>query len=57
MFVSKYKESVAHLFFNCCVARELWNEFADILGVPPVVVDFESMAKNWLGGNRLTILN
>jgi hypothetical protein len=50
------KEFVTHLFFNCCVARELWNEFADILGVP-VIVDFESMAKNWLGGNRLTILN
>jgi hypothetical protein len=50
------KEFVTHLFFNCCVARELWNEFADILGVP-VIVDFESMAKNWPGGNRLTILN
>jgi hypothetical protein len=51
----KENEYVAHLFFNCCVARELWNEFGDILGVT-VVVDFESMAK-WLGGNRVTILN
>jgi hypothetical protein len=44
-------ESVAHLFFNCCVAKEMWREFAEILGVP-VVVDFESTAKNWLRGNN-----
>jgi hypothetical protein len=50
------KEYVAHLFFSCCVTREMWNGFADIL-VVLVVVDFESMAKNWLGENRLTILN
>jgi hypothetical protein len=42
---------VAHLFFNCCVAKEMWREFAEILGVP-VVVDFESTAKNWLRGNN-----
>jgi hypothetical protein len=24
-------ESVTHLFFNCCVAKEMWREFVDIL--------------------------
>jgi hypothetical protein len=37
-------ESMTHLFFNCCVAKEMWREFVDILGAP-VVVDFESIAK------------
>jgi hypothetical protein len=35
---------VAHLFFNCCVAREMWRDFADILGVP-VVVDLNLSLK------------
>jgi hypothetical protein len=47
----KEDKSVAHLFFNCCVAKEMWREFAEILGVP-VVVDFESTAKNWLRGKN-----
>jgi hypothetical protein len=37
-------ESVKHLFYECCVARNLWEVIAEIIELP-LVKDFESMAK------------
>jgi hypothetical protein len=39
-------ELVLHLLYECCVARNLWEIVAEIVGLP-VVTDFESMAKWW----------
>jgi hypothetical protein len=41
------KESVKHLFFDCCVAQVLWENISEIIGVA-VGTDFESVAKWWL---------
>jgi hypothetical protein len=49
-------ESVAHLFFGCCVAREIWKEVLEIVS-RVVGTDFESVAKWWLCDKKCKILN
>jgi 5-methylcytosine-specific restriction endonuclease McrA len=39
-------ESVKHVFFECCVAKWLWEVLAEVTGLP-VIIDFENME---LGG-------
>jgi hypothetical protein len=49
-------ESVTHLFYECCVAKNMWKEVAEITN-RPVVVDFESMAKLWVRDTKLKAVN
>jgi hypothetical protein len=49
-------ESVVHLFFGCCVAREIWKEVLEIVS-RVVGTDFESVAKWWLCDKKCKILN
>jgi hypothetical protein len=45
------KEIVSHLFFECCVAKNVWSVVSEILGL--VVGDsFESVAKLWVMGSK-----
>jgi hypothetical protein len=44
-------ESVSHLFFECCVARNVWVVLSEMLGLS-VGRDFESVAKLWVLGNK-----
>ena len=39
-------ETVKHLFSECIVARELWQDFFEIFGVQ--ITDFESVASKWI---------
>jgi hypothetical protein len=49
-------ESVKHLFYECCVARNLWGVVAEIIELP-LVRDFESMAKWWIRGKKYAVVN
>jgi hypothetical protein len=49
-------ESVAHLFFECCVARVVWNEIAEISG-KEIGTDFESVARWWVADKQYKVLN
>jgi hypothetical protein len=49
-------ESVKHLFYECCVARNLWGVVAEITELP-LVRDFESMAKWWIRGKKYAVVN
>jgi hypothetical protein len=40
-------ETVAHLFFDCCVARAFWEIISAVIG-RQVGSDFESVAQLWL---------
>jgi hypothetical protein len=55
LFCSK-SELVLHLLYGCCVARNLWEIVAEIVG-PPVVTDFESMAKWWIRSKKYNHVN
>jgi hypothetical protein len=37
-------ESVSHIFFECCVAKQMWEMVAEVTDLT-VITDFESMAK------------
>jgi hypothetical protein len=50
------KESVSHLFFECCVAKLFWSWIVEITGIP-IGADFESVAKCWLSKKRFSMLN
>jgi hypothetical protein len=50
------QEDVRHLFFDCCIARWLWNELSEILEFP-VGNDFESIGKMWLSSKRFKTVN
>jgi hypothetical protein len=49
-------ESITHLFYECCVATNMWKEVAEITN-RRVVVDFESMAKLWVRDTKLKAVN
>jgi hypothetical protein len=49
-------ETVMHLFYECCVARNLWEIVAEITGLP-LVTDFESMAKWWIRSKKYNQVN
>jgi hypothetical protein len=50
------QESVAHLFFVCCIARAFWCWIIEIAGVE-LGSDFESIARFWILGNKYNMLN
>jgi hypothetical protein len=45
-------ETVTHLFFECCVARLVWNEIAEISG-KVIGADFESVARFWVADKKM----
>jgi hypothetical protein len=49
-------ESVVHLFFECCVAKLVWNEIAEISG-KVIGADFESVARFWVADKKCKVLN
>jgi hypothetical protein len=49
-------ESITHLFYECCVAKCMWFEVAEITNRAKVV-DFESMARLWIRDNKLKDVN
>ena len=49
-------ESITHLFFDCCVAKWIWNCISEILGIR-IVQDFESVARFWLANKRHKVTN
>jgi hypothetical protein len=50
LFCVEHK-SLSHLFYECCVARRIWEVVAEILELP-LVIDFESMARWWISGEK-----
>jgi hypothetical protein len=49
-------ETVVHPFFECCVARLVWNEIAEISG-KVIGADFESVARFWVADKKCKVLN
>jgi hypothetical protein len=45
-------ETVSHLFYECCVAKRIWEVIAEITDLP-LITDFESMAKWWIRGKKV----
>jgi hypothetical protein len=54
LFCSKL-ESAKHLFFECCVAQNIWGTISEILDFR-VGIDFESMAKLWFNDKNADML-
>jgi hypothetical protein len=50
------KESVAHLFFDCVVAKKAWEMISQVLGVK-VGSNYESVASLWLCNKRFDVCN
>ena len=49
-------ESITHLFFQCCVAKLVWDAVSDWLN-RRVGNDFESVASLWLSNKRHMVCN
>jgi hypothetical protein len=49
-------ESIVHLFFDCCVATNVWHYISDLLNVN-LGKDFESVASLWLANKKHLITN
>jgi hypothetical protein len=49
-------ETVTHLFYECCIARHLWETISEVMGVQ-IGPDFESMAKFWPRDKKFAQLN
>jgi hypothetical protein len=50
------KESIIHLFFDCCVAKLVWGEISTTTNFN-VGTDFESVAKWWISSTKHAALN
>jgi hypothetical protein len=50
------QEDVRHLFFDCCVAKWVWNELSELLEFS-VGNDFESIGKSWLSNKQFKTVN
>ena len=48
-------ESVTHLFFECTVARNVWNIVEEVFGIN--ISNFESLATKWLCNTRYMHIN
>jgi hypothetical protein len=46
---------VHHLFFGCCVAKLMWSELSEVVGIE-IKPDFESVAKMWVLGKKFRII-
>jgi hypothetical protein len=49
-------ETVSHLFFECCVAKVVWQHISEIVGMP-LGADFESVARLWVSDKKHRIVN
>jgi hypothetical protein len=49
-------ESAKHLFFECVVAKSIWDVISDIFKLP-IGNSFESVAHWWLSDNKNLVLN
>lgn len=52
----KEDESIAHLFFECVVAKAMWEIASRFLEVP-IGVNFENIATKWLDHKKYGIMN
>lgn len=50
------KETCQHLFFDCAVARRLWQVVSDITGIA-TVTDLECIGRFWLSNKQNSLLN
>jgi hypothetical protein len=50
------KDSISHLFFQCCVAVNVW-EFISVCCSRSIGADFESVASLWLAGKKFMVCN
>ena len=50
------RESVTHLFFDCCVASLVWSIISDLLGLN-IGENFESVARLWLANQNHELTN
>jgi hypothetical protein len=50
------KESIHHLFFDCVVARRMWDLVSQVIDVQ-IGSNFESMAKLWLCNKKFGVAN
>jgi hypothetical protein len=49
------KEIVSHLFFECCVAKNVWSVVSEILGLV-VGNNFEFVATLWVMSSKYKLL-
>lgn len=49
-------ESITHLFFSCCVARNIWRTISDLLGFE-IGANFKSVALFWVSDKRHKLTN
>ena len=54
-FFSETK-SIPHLFFECCVAVNVWKLVAEVIGVN-IGSDYESVAKLWVANKKHLVTN
>jgi hypothetical protein len=47
----------SHLFFECTVAREIWNEINLITRVRVLPTTFESVGSLWVSENKHVVVN
>ena len=50
------KESISHLFFECCVARNIWLIISELLN-QDIGANFESIARFWVANKRHKFTN
>ena len=50
------KESISHLFFHCCVAKNVWESVSFWL-TRTVGTDFESVASLWIANKKFMVCN
>ena len=50
------KESILHLFFDCCVASLIWEFISEVVGVE-LGQNFESVARFWVANKRHKVTN
>lgn len=55
-FFSQKRIYINHLFFECCVAKLVWEYISEILGLN-IGHDFESVARFWLVNKRHLVTN
>ena len=51
VFFCNERESIVHLFFECCMAINLWSMISELLG-QILGKDFESIARFWVSNKR-----
>jgi hypothetical protein len=50
------EESIDHLFFSCVVARNIWDDVSEFLGLN-VGTDYISIAAKWLSKEKYYVTN